>query len=593
MLDIYYISCNNKFEQKAQYFFKGVNIMKRTKLSILTSVFMMLIISACVFSSSAAFEFKEDKNTKIIDSVVYQKYNADGKTFYSVIQLAPSEKKAKEITQTNILSEIDGHPVTHISMQFWSYPKIKEIKIPETVTYLSLNGLTNLRTVVIPESVTELAPSAFAKCKKLKTITLPQGITAIPQDAFSQCTNLEEVITKGKISSIGSMAFYRCENLKTFDTSNAVTIEKGAFSWCSSLDGIKLNEKLTVIEEEVFNRCEKLSSIDFSKFTSIGSMAFYNCKSIEQVNFSAELEYIGCSAFSGTGIETVTIPSKTYVGCNNNDHNCDGGHFKDCKNLKEVIFEEKEGRFNVPTSAFSGCTALEKVILPSGTKGIIIGDRAFKSCKKLKRIVNLKDVYWIREAGFAYCTSLKRIKGIGDLIEDKAFIGCKSLKTVTLDGTKTTSVKAYKNTGKIGRKAFENCTALETITLPDRNIKIEARAFKNCTKLRKVYNSEKISSIGTSAFAYCKSLKEITLSSKVKTVGEKAFLGCTKLGRVVIQGSKKAPAFSAKSFSSTDDRIKFITKNSAVAKSVKANLKNSGAKNARVYIKTSTTTKRV
>ena len=61
-------------------------------------------------------------------------------------------------------------------------------------------------------------------------------------------------------------------------------------------------------------------------------------------------------------------------------------------------------------------------------------------------------------------------------IDDSAFEGCTNLKSITVPE----SVK------RIGTAAFKDCSGVDTLTIPEGVKKIEARAFYNCTGLKKI-----------------------------------------------------------------------------------------------------------
>lgn len=59
----------------------------------------------------------------------------------------------------------------------------------------------------------------------------------------------------------------------------------------------------------------------------------------------------------------------------------------------------------------------------------------------------------------------------------------------------------------IGESAFEDCTNLTSIALPDSVTSIGGEAFYKCTGLTSITIPDSVTSIGTNAFAYCSSLK--------------------------------------------------------------------------------------
>ena len=74
--------------------------------------------------------------------------------------------------------------------------EIKELVIPNTVTFISdycFNNCSGLTSIDIPESVTSIGGSAFRGCSGLTTVTIPESVTSIGTDAFSDCSNMETI----------------------------------------------------------------------------------------------------------------------------------------------------------------------------------------------------------------------------------------------------------------------------------------------------------------------------------------------------------------------------------------------------------------
>ena len=118
----------------------------------------------------------------------------------------------------------------------------------------------------------------------------------------------------------------------------------------------------------------------------------------------------------------------------------------------------------------------------------------------------------------------RRVTSIGD----KAFINCRSLKSIAIPDSVTS----------IGDSAFYRCSSLTSITLPDGVTSIGDNAFKECVKLMNIKIPNSVTSIGDSAFDSCSSLTSITLLDGVKSIGDNAF-SRTGLNSVVIPGNVK------------------------------------------------------
>jgi hypothetical protein len=92
----------------------------------------------------------------------------------------------------------------------------------------------------------------FAGCDNLKSVVIPDSITYIDDQAFSGCTALTSIVMGGNIETIGESAFECCENLSDITLPESVTsIAKRAFFKCSKLNSIRiLNPECKIYNSE-------------------------------------------------------------------------------------------------------------------------------------------------------------------------------------------------------------------------------------------------------------------------------------------------------------------------------------------------------
>lgn len=126
----------------------------------------------------------------------------------------------------------------------------------------------------------------------------------------------------------------------------------------------------------------------------------------------------------------------------------------------------------------------------------------FKDCKKIKKVSFPEE---------------DKLEEIGD----SAFQGCSSLETIELPDS------VY----SIGKSAFAFCKSLKEIHLPDRLHDVSERCFYECSDLERIELSEETSYIGYRAFAYCANLKSINLQ-EIHMLRTEAFRDCTSLEEV-------------------------------------------------------------
>ena len=89
----------------------------------------------------------------------------------------------------------------------------------------------------------------------------------------------------------------------------------------------------------------------------------------------------------------------------------------------------------------------------------------------------------------------------------------------------------------IGRSAFEGCTGLTSVTIPDSVTSIGDRVFYGCSGMTSVTIPDSVTSISSSAFYGCSGLTSVTIPDSVTSIGSSAFYGCSGLTSVTIPDS--------------------------------------------------------
>lgn len=112
-------------------------------------------------------------------------------------------------------------------------------------------------------------------------------------------------------------------------------------------------------------------------------------------------------------------------------------------------------------------------------------------------------------------------------IGDRAFQDCSSLTFVTIPNSVIS----------IGDFAFFECSSLTSISIPNSVISIGNSAFSGCSRLTSVTIPNSVTSIGKRVFYECRRLTSVTIPNSLMSIGEEAFLRCYELTSVTIPNS--------------------------------------------------------
>lgn len=498
-------------------------------------------------------------------------------------------------------------------------------KIDSSDTNRTFGGCTSLKKVSVTGVMTtaangETTPgttigiSAFKDNKALKEISL-DTIKTVSQDAFRGCGVAEDdaddgtdpaTLTLNNVNAIGSLAFYGCgfkevqiprqltsvatgkingvehgpfaggkletvsfgtlintipDNLCMNTTSlqkielqsvkaSLRTIGKNAFKGCTSVKEVTIPKGILTVSNSAFEGCSGLTDVTIAAKT-INAKAFAECTNLKTVKMEEGVTTIQGMAFANTQISAVTIPSTLTTAGTTKEGTIEKGPFAGTMiatvhGQTEDSTEAQEGATilpetkKIPDNLFLGCTSIIDVQIPETVTEI--GQKAFKDASSVENVT------------FAVNTETGEVKGV-EKIGISAFDGCSSLRELVLPETVTEVLQgAFANEGalvkadmsraaslkKWDKESFKEDTALAEVILPTAGgiTAIPDGAFAGCTSLtgEKLKIPKNIVTITANAFKES-GLKKLYIPNQVTTIGASAFEACKNLEDVHISNN--------------------------------------------------------
>ncbi|MGN0469434.1 MAG: leucine-rich repeat protein, partial [Acutalibacteraceae bacterium] len=377
-----------------------------------------------------------------------------------------------------------------------------------TVIELVFHGNKTVKSVVIPDTVTEIGTQTFHDCTELTSVSIPNSVVKIRRMAFRNCTKLESINIPDSVLSLSDSVFYGCTSLAAINGANNLElIESGAFSntlWEKNLpDGIVYVGKVAYDYKGSMPENTKITLKDGT--TCISDMAFFGCYKMTEIDIPSSVKTIGYSAFYAcSGLTSVTIPE--------NVESISENVFTDCENLVRIevnsnnkYYTSVDGvLFNKDKTILVQCPAGKtgEYTIPNGVTELARG--AFSYCEKLTSVNIPNSVTLIGNEAFRGTKGLTGVT-IPDSVEEidsHAFWASDNLR----------SVHVGNSVQRIGSYAFSRCESLEDINFPDSLTTIGQNAFEYCYKLTSITIPQNVKLIGSSVFGRCESLKRIDVN---------------------------------------------------------------------------------
>ena len=320
------------------------------------------------------------------------------------------------------------------------------------------------------------------------------------------------------------------------------TIGGEAFKDCKGIEKIVIPEGVTTIHMRAFSGCSGLKSIIIPRSLTAfySNRVFAGCSSLQQIVFPSANVRIYIDG-------EYTIAMSIVNGFNNT--------FEGCTSLETFIIGTADGQLSsmpVMTSAFTGCTALRRLVVlcqpnsgyPYDPVGEDLDDRvtlvvpdsivdAYRNTEWAQRLAAILPFSEFVQAGFS--------APFGD---DMRYTYTDDDHTLTVTGNgpmlECGEAGHYHNgvwfsEGYLYAPWECLSSLMEHVVIDDGVTRIGRCSFKDNGKLASISIGQTVEEIGESAFKNCKSLTELAIPASVRSISEGAFIGCYGLKTIKVE----------------------------------------------------------
>ena len=445
-------------------------------------------------------------------------------------------KEFKEIVALEDIISFADEIVKTICVSNWDTNGDGELSYAEAAAVTSIEGIFQKKSITSFDELqyfkglTCISYSAFEDCRNLTSVTIPNSVMSIDLRAFYLCSSLTSVTIPNSVTSIGSNAFRFLSSLRmvkseiakpfaveAFDNANAILVvpkglradyksvsgwgfafifeegetiytqkqtdEQGLLYTLKMADNDSFYYSVTGHSDDLNTEIVIPADISGVPVTVISANVFKDCSSLSFITIPNSVASIGSDAFSGcTGLTTITIPeSVTAIG---------DGAFNGCRSLTMII-----SKISTPfaVNAFSNFDAT--LVVPKSSRSDYKKVSGWGFAFTFEEGEAVFELNQSDEQGLYY-TLKADDNGVYYSVTDYYYNQLKSEIVIPAD-------LGGCPVREVGANAFNGCTTLSSITIPNSVTSIERRAFQACVNLTTVILGSQLETIGYYAFYNC------------------------------------------------------------------------------------------
>ena len=146
-------------------------------------------------------------------------------------------------------------------------PAVKKLVVNSGITYIgssTFEGLDQLTSVSLPDTMEYIGWGAFSDCASLTSIVVPEGIKVLYANTFARCTSLRSVKLPSTLEWINDCIFSGCTSLQDIVLPEGIDyIPWRMFDGCTSLRSVTIPGSIMSVSNDAFSGCTALTSVIF------------------------------------------------------------------------------------------------------------------------------------------------------------------------------------------------------------------------------------------------------------------------------------------------------------------------------------------
>ena len=424
--------------------------------------------------------------------------------------------------------DIDGILYTADGTTLLNCPihRFDPVAVPDGVRTIAERAFmnSNITSVVLPNTLTEIGYGAFAWCKHLTKVTIPASVTTLGRSIFMGCYYLNYAKIESEV--VGEYMFCDCKSLKYITLSpNVNKVGKWAFPLHS-------NYPTTIyVLATTPPQCESELSDNTNDLTK----------------FTIKVPYESNDAYTNDAVWGKVSAIKNTLGSDDSGLTYDSELYS--SNHCGALYADPQkvvGDFVIPEQATIGgttydvrCTMhnifennpkLTSLTIPSSIQLTI---RAIApGSANISQYISQSKYYGVSDGILTY-GGMWDVACIPGKAGDVTIKSKDALDYAFYNCDKITSLK-FEKPITLGSHAFDGCSKIEQLEITEENrmaLTYADFAFANCTGLKKV--AIKANELFVGEFINCKSLEEVSIepcyTENSGTVYNHVFYGCPNL----------------------------------------------------------------